>query len=57
MNRYNVKQCYNCNKPLYPTELSNKDRNKWCNCDRVGVTDGWSGHFQKSDRKDWRKQR
>lgn len=48
-----VLDCYICHKPLYPIDLSNKDRDTWCSCNRAGVPDGWSGFVeQKSKRYD-----
>lgn len=35
--------CFKCNKPLFSVILSNKNKNTWCNCERIGVPVGWAG--------------
>jgi len=50
-------RCSRCNKYLYPVNLSNKDRNTWCSCEKIGVSEGWSGYAQKSEKKFWKQRR
>lgn len=33
--------CSNCNKPVFPIDLKNKDRDTWCRCEKVGLSDRW----------------
>ena len=33
--------CSNCNLPVFPISLRNKDRKTWCSCHKVGLPDGW----------------
>lgn len=43
-------KCDRCRKPLYPISLMNKDRETWCKCYKIGVSDSWSGYVDRKSK-------